>query len=356
MVKKKICSADGRLAIPYDEVTHVCITPSIHALLQYLLLFDKDTVANHTAYFLGYAVPTEVASHLAAVRVSFGQTGEKMSLRRALCKFRDRLLCSWKFPFIKSAQVFAFDVGFAPSFIGKCKYALLSDGPLGISQNMQLKSVEYQRQLKRSHTLRGKMEELLYGPVAVFGWGNNPQCTAFYLTEDNDAVVFKDKPVYIKSMERMWADASSESRAFVKHVFSVGKDDISLLSSRHCMFLTQPMVDDQILSESEYVDILKKIFHCYGEENLLLKLHPRDRFDYRKYFPQVAIYDKKVNMQLLVLLGASVDRAITICSSSINSFPESVEADWYGSDIHPRLKAHFGKMVPPYRKYNQMAL
>lgn len=354
MTQRSISSADGRLTIPFKDISHVCMTPSIHALLQYMLLFDYDTVAHHTCYFTGYAVSEQIASRLPGVWYPMRQTGTKPSIGRIIKKSLLRISATFRYPFLRNADIFAFDVGFVPPLIGRRPYALLSDGPLGISQNMQSSSAEYQRQIHRKHSLQGHLEELLCGPVAVLGWGNNPQCKSFYLTEENTAVVFQDKPVYIASLKQLWDNASQESRDFVRYVFDVNDDDIKILNSKSFMFLTQPMVKDGILSEDEYLQILKNIFAHYDQSQLLLKLHPRDDFDYKRHFPSVTVYGKKVNMQLLVILGANVERAATICSSSINSFPESVEADWYGVDIHPKLKRWFGEVALPYRRFNQM--
>ncbi|MBQ9417824.1 MAG: hypothetical protein IJU19_04505 [Bacteroidales bacterium] len=59
----------------------------------------------------------------------------------------------------------------------------------GISQNMQADSAEYIRQQHRLRTLQGRLEQLVSGPVAVLGWGNNPQCQAFYMAEENRCLV-----------------------------------------------------------------------------------------------------------------------------------------------------------------------
>lgn len=356
MAKKNISSKDGRITISYADITHVCMTGSIHALLQYLILFDYDIVAHHTCYFLGYAVNDEISGRLPAVHFSTKQTGTVWTPSRWIDKLRIRLSRNIKYPFLKTAQIFAMDGGFVPPLIGHNDYALLSDGPLSMSQNMQVTSAEYQRQIQKKHTLQGQLEELLYGPVAVFGWGNNKQCKAFYLTEENQSAVFGEKPVYVQSLQQMWQNASDKSKDFVKYVFGIDEGDMQILNNRKYIYLTQPIVKDRILAENEYVGILRSILSHYDQSQVLMKLHPRDNFDYKKYFPEVGIYDKKVNMQLLVMLGASFQRAITICSSSANSFPETVELDWYGVDIHPKLKAFFGEMVPPNRKYNQISL
>lgn len=354
MRRRSIFSVDGYLSIPFEEINKVCMTPSIHALLQYLLLFDYETVAHHTCYFTGYAVSEQIASRLPGVWYPIHQTGTRPTLGRMFKKTALRLSTPFRYPFLGKAEIFAFDVGFVPPLIGRHSYSLLSDGPLGISQNMQLSSAEYQRQMHHKHTLQGRAEKFLFGPVAVSGWGNNPQCKSFYLTEPNTAVVFQDKPIYIDSLSQLWNKASQESRDFVRYVFDVNGDDIDILNSKRYMFLSQPLVKDGILSEAEYLQVLESIFSHYDQSQLLIKLHPRDDFDYKRHFPLVTVYGKKVNMQLLVILGANVERAATICSSSINSFPESVEADWYGVDIHPKLRKWFGEMALPYRSFNQM--
>lgn len=355
-MNRKAFFPEGSDPVSYGSITHVCMTPSIHALLQYMLLFDYDTVARHTAYFTGYAVSNDIAAHLPGVWFSVKQTGTRQSLSRILDKMAIRFTRRVRYPFLRHARIFAFDVGFVPPLIGHSPYALLSDGPLGISQNMQETSAEYLRQQRRSHSLQGRLEEFLFGPVAVKWWGNNPQCREFYMTEENQCVVFRDKPVHVDSLRSLWQRAQPATREFVKRVFDVDESDIALLGSRPYMFCTQPMVKDGILTEEEYLDILRPIFDSYGTDKLLLKLHPRDDFDYRRHFPEVAVYDKKVNMQLLVLMGANVQRVGTICSSSVNSFPPEVEVDWYGTDFHPKLKAWFGSAVPPSRPYRQLKL
>ncbi len=353
MKGKAIESLDGKISIRYEDIANVCMTGSIYALLQYILLMDEDTVKHRTCYMVGNAVTEDISSRLPAVHFKGKQTGTIWTPSRWFYKLYLRMIRDNRFPFLKSAKIYGLDLGFIGPLIGKQDYSLLSDGPLCMSQNMQADSPEYLKQVKKQTTFWGHLEGLLYGDVAIRTWGNNDQCKEFYMTEVNKSVAFKDKPVHIKSLQQMWDESTPSKRDFIRYVFDVSDSDIELLSSRKIIFLTQPMIDDRILTENEYVSVLKDIFSHYDLWQVLLKLHPRDTFDYKRYFPQVAIYDKTVNMQLLVLMGTNVERAVTICSTSINSFPESVEADWYGVEGNPKLKSFFGKPVPN-RKFNQI--
>lgn len=356
MKEKYLTSTDGLYRVNYNEVKSVCISGSLYALMQYLLLFDEDVTTRHTCYFLGYGVSRDVSAQLPAIHIGMQQTGTIWTPGRWWDKIWLRLSKNWRYPFLKTARIYALDLGFASPLIGRRNYSLLSDGPLCMSQNMQPTSAGYQHQVRKHRTLTGRMEGLLYGPVAISTWGNNPQCKEFFMTEENVSPVFGNRPVHIRSLDDLWHSATDRQRALVRRVYAVGNDDVNLLNSKSVVFLTQPMIKDRILDESEYLDLLRRIFSHYDMSHMLLKLHPRDNFDYRRYFPEVAIYDKPVNMQLLVLLGTNVTRAVTICSSSVNSFPESVEVDWYGPDVHPKVRIFFCGTVVPNRTYNQMTL
>ena len=354
MISKVISSADGSLSVRYKDVENVCMTGSIYSLLQYLLLMDEETIKHKTCYMLGNAADKTICSKLPAIHFDGKQTGTIWTPSRWFYKVYLRIIRDRKYPFLKSAKLYGLDSGFLSPLIGKREYPLLSDGPLCMSQNMQIESPEYKKQLKKQHSIAGKLEGLLYGNLSISTFGNNDQCIEFFMTEENNSVAFKDKPVHVKSLQSMWGESSESKRSFIKYVFDITNNDVELLNSKKVLFLTQPMLKDRILTEKEYIDLLKKIFSNYNAPDILLKLHPRDNFNYKQYFPDIAIYGKPVNMQLLVLLGSRVEIASTICSSSINSFPESVEADWFGPNCHPKIKSFFGDTTKPSRPYKQM--
>lgn len=354
MKNTPIKSADGCLSVNPEGIQKVCMTGSTYALLQYLLLFDTETVTAHTFYFLGYAVSPSIASHLPARHISLRQTSSRIAPQRWVGKIMLKLGRNLRHPFLRNAEIYAFDQGFVSPLIGRRDYSLLSDGPRCMSLNMQETSAEYQRQLQKRASLPGRLEQLLFGPVATHPYGNNPQCRQFFMTEENESPVFGSRPVHVRSLQTLWDEAAEEKRELIRKVFDIDDADIATLNSRKVIFLTQPLTLDCGLTEEEYLGILRKIFSHYDHSQLLLKLHPRDRFDYQRHFPQVAVYGKNVNMQLLVLLGTRVERAATVCSSAINAFPDSVQADWFGPGLHPKLLAFYGTTMRPDRPCNQM--
>ncbi len=353
---KQIVSQDGALTVLCSNISQVCIASSQHALLQYLLLFDDYTVKYKTFYMLGYGIGTDISAHLPACHFGTSPTARKHSLMRMLDKVLIRIFKYAKFPFLRSADIYALDWGFAAPLIGRRQYSLLADCPLFMSHNMQETSGEFLRQLHQKHSLEGRLERWLIGNIAISGHGNNPQCQRFFLTEENVSPVLKNKEIHIQSLQCLWDNASNDKKNFVATTFNVAQSDVDGISGRDIMFMTQALITDAILSETEYLHLLNRLFSRYDQSKLLIKLHPRDRFDYRRYFPDVAVYDKPVNIQLLVLMGTSVSKAVTICSSSINAFPETVDVEWLGVEAHPALKRFYGDTLLPMRKYKQIQL
>lgn len=355
--KNTIKSQDGKMEILYSEIQNSCMCVSLYALLQYLLLFDEETISKHTCYFTGYAVDETIGNKLPGFHFDVKQTINKvLTPSRWWKKIALQVTRDLRFPFIKNTKIYAQDLGFLSSLIGKQSYSLLSDGPNFLTMNMQPDSAEYMRHVRINNSLLGKIERLFYGNVAVHTLGDNPQCTEFFLTEANSSPVLENKAVHIDSFHELWQNSSERKKQFILNVFDVTDDDIASMENVEIMFLSQPLVQDGLLKKDEYIGLLHAIFRHYDTSKMLIKPHPRDVFDYASIFPEVSVFRKKVNVQLLVLMGTKLQRAVTICSSSINAFPNEVEADWFGVQCHPAIGEYYGNDLKPYRPYNQMTL
>ena len=153
---KSIKSQDGKLEVKYDEVQNSCMCVSLYALLQYLLLFDEDTIQRHTCFFLGYAVNKDISRKLPGYHFKVKQTINKtFTPSRWMDKLTLRIFRNCKYPFIKNTTIYAQDMGFLSSLIGRQSYSMLADAPNFLTMNMQPDSAEYQRHLLRNNTLQG---------------------------------------------------------------------------------------------------------------------------------------------------------------------------------------------------------
>lgn len=349
MSNKSIKSQDGKLEVKYYEVTHVCICLSIYALLQYVLLMQEDVVKNHTCYFMSEHIRESVSDKLPTIRLDQGS-----GITKRFYKITRNFFSRIKYPFINQAAIYAQDHGFLIAIIGKNHYSLLSDGPRFLTYTHSIDT--YIKKDKMRHTLRGFLESILYGEITLYPMARGKQCDKIFLTEEEDAKVCYNKPVQVDSLVQLWNASTSSKKQFILSLFDIADSDVSLLKSRPIMFMSQPIIEDYGLSESEYVSLLSAIFTRYDQRKLIVKTHPRDTFQFKKYFPDVIVFEKPINIQLLVLCDICPRKAITICSSSVEAFPDNTEIDWYGVDCHPKIQAHYIVPVEPNRQYHKITL
>jgi|GEM_PF-806753 len=355
MAKKQLQSADGSLVVPYENVQNVCICVVIYPLLQYLLLNDLEICKHHTAYILDESISAKIRGKLPAYTFpGFPQTPFYKFWRKIVRAFQ-ALTRDIRHPYLKKATIYAQDHDIVSILIGKHDYYLLQDAPNIYTALATDGCVQTMLKIKKQQSLRGKIETAIYGVPFVYHHGNNDQCKKMFLTEENDCPILKEKDYEIRGLKELWGRASEEKKQFILDVFDISKEDLQQMQSRPIVFFSQPMAD--LLSEQEYVEFIKKIFSHYDHSLLLIKTHPRDHFNYRNFFPDILVFDKPVNVELLFLFNFSFQKAVTISSAAVFSLPETIELDWYGPNIHPKIYAVSGSgetKLP--RSYNQMSL
>ena len=52
------------------------------------------------------------------------------------------------------------------------------------------------------------------------------------------------------------------------------------------------------------------------------------------------------------MMGVRPNKVITITSTAIEGFPESIECDFYGIHVHSKVEEFFGNELRPKRKVN----
>ena len=353
---KTIKSQDGKLEVKYDEVTHVCVCVVIYALLHYLLLADERDARDHTIYYCyNKGIDKNIRDHLPSITLPNSTGG---LLKRVFWKILWKWQCVIQYPFLKTAEIFAQDhIPMAAILIGDNHYSLLSDGPNCFSRDYKAESVLFKMRKKKNNSFYGKVEKHILGDVCVNNMGGNPHCDMIYLTEENTSPLLENHHVDIQSLNDLWEKSSPQKKKFILEVFNCSGEDIDLLNGKSICFLSQPLVNDRILTEGEYHDLLERVFQKYDINQLIIKTHPRDTFDYKKHFPQIALFDKPIGTQLLAILGGTnMRKVVTISSSAIEAFPVSVEADVFGTEIHPKIEAGFGSTYTFSRVFNKVSL
>lgn len=359
MPQKTLKSPNNEFIINYADVKQVCICCIPYALLQYLLVNDLQISKYHTAYFFDELMPQAIKHKLP--HIFFQNMYPNTLFYKIYRKFIRlyKLLTRYKqYPFLKTATIFAQDCKFYSILIGSREYRFLADAPHFLSTINCETSPSKQFFNKKNHSVIGRIEQALYGTTYLYRYGNNPQCTHLYLTEPTDSPVIQNKIVHIDSFQSLWDKASEEKKKFILYVFDITEEDIQLISQRPIIFFSQPLDTDYNINKDEYLKFLNKILSKYNHSQLLIKLHPRDTFDYQHYFPDIKTFSKPVNVELLTVLGLSFKKAITIFSAAVFNLSENIEVDWFGMSVLKNMidETKINNSLHPPRSYNQVYL
>ncbi|MGX9868834.1 glycosyltransferase family 52 [Enterobacter mori] len=139
-----------------------------------------------------------------------------------------------------------------------------------------------------------------------------------------------------------WQDLSQKQRQTVNKIFKfTNKDKIEA----EIIILTQPLSEYGFIEEDQKISIYRKLISEYGEENIVIRRHPRETTSYNEHFPGVQINDSKVPIELIVLNSTEIQRCVTLFSSGIFNLPCKYK-DFKGTNYHPLLIEKFGKINP----------
>lgn len=104
------------------------------------------------------------------------------------------------------------------------------------------------------------------------------------------------------------------------------------------------MEEDQSLTRDETIEVYKKIFSNYNEEDILFKLHPRGVFTYKDIFPKMEVFESKIPFQIFEYMGIEFDTVATVYSTAVWDIKNAKKIDFYGTKIHPKLLEQFGNI------------
>ncbi len=149
-------------------------------------------------------------------------------------------------------------------------------------------------------------------------FGISDAVTKIYLTGIMPIPKEIDHKTCVVSVEKLWNHISEDKKLFLLNFF-IGERDFTVQRDRKILLLTQCFSEDKIMSEEQKIDIYSRVIRLYGENNIVLKTHPRESTDYKEIFPSLSIIDYPVPFQLLNLLGLSFEIAISVNSTAIFS-------------------------------------
>lgn len=190
----------------------------------------------------------------------------------------------------------------------KIKYILVEDA-LNCLKNSPINST------------RVKIYDFIY---KLFGiswnrWGTSDYIKYVEVNENKDLQV-KCKKIVEINREQLFQKLSNEQIEYIAQIFNyhplkqVGGENKTLL-------LTQPLSEDEIVSHNTKIKIYKYLDKQYTIGTLYIKMHPREKEDYSKFFPNaIVLGNPQIPFELYQLKeNFHFNRAITTFSAAIDS-------------------------------------
>lgn len=188
--------------------------------------------------------------------------------------------------------------------------------------------------------------DILYSPLLSFPFGSSSKAIGAVLSVDDPSIFLKNKKkVILPPLDNnLWESFSDYKKKRILEIYNVTEKDLEVFKKVEYLLLSQPLYPGMV-SENEHRQLYEKILSNYDREKVLIKIHPYDKFDYCKNYPDVAVFDKPIPAEIFSLIGIKFKKAITMFSGSVRQF--NCEVDWYGTEISDKIVAIVGHICAP---------
>lgn len=217
--------------------------------------------------------------------------------------------------------------------------------------------------------------ENVYGvrhlPIAVYYFYNIMRENNYILVEDGTSDYnqlikkkldpYKYKKIYltnnIKNIEgitnieninikKYWEEKSDYNKNKILKILNVNNNKLRLLKNKEYILYTQPLSEDNIITELEKIEIYRKVISNYKKETLIIKKHPREKTDYTKIFKNIEVLDGYFPSEFIKLLNIDkrIKKHITLFSTAVFIEEDKSKIDFYGTEVNDKIYKYYGSM------------
>lgn len=324
----------------WPKYKYSCIIDTPYSLFLYLLMCE-DGDWDRTVFFVGDGIDEVYLKHLKKV-VRFSSNYDDYATRAQLLKVKLR---AWYYRcrYISRTKLYAQDhLVFSSQLIGGKKYTMVEDAPGSYTTCL---GSHVRDVLPIPTRLRPKLRRLLlWGPVYGQFFGRNEYCEDRWVTEksDENSPVLNDRHYTLLDLHALWESASEEKKQYISRVFGLNDAILASLQHSKTIIFTEAFAEEG-LSLEEAATMFVPYVKQYKKDGVVIKPHPRDKEDWTKAFPEAKVLRTRVPMQILCIMGAEFERAITVCSTAISSMKPETEIIWLRNSAHPKWIARYGE-------------
>lgn len=133
-------------------------------------------------------------------------------------------------------------------------------------------------------------------------------------------------------VQSLWNALSEERKTKIATIFNMSAKDLNTASSRSVVLITQPLSEDNMMSESDKVALYSRIVNNYGAKNVVLKPHPREKTNWADVFGDMPIIPRQIPVELLMKL-VLLNRVATFFSTAAFGSVSDDKIDFYAKDF-----------------------
>ncbi len=318
-----------------DKYNDSCYINSMYTLLQFLLLRNKKE-REKTFYFFGRGIPENVAEHFKnSWHLNIRFKDEKglnryikmYSLYKKLEKFIIKENLINKIIYMQDNMSYS---QFFLNHMEECY--LLEDGFSNYKVTISKKKMK-----KGIKKIRDKFLKRYKYEYPTFGLSE--KIKKIYLTGIMEIPEIIKNKVEIINLREKWKNLSNEEKQEILDIFILKLEDFNNLEkyTDKVLIITQPLSEDKIISEEEKISIYKEIIDKYSYGNVIIKIHPREKTDYKKIYSDIEIINGKFPLELLMLLGIYFKTVVTIFSTAALNFKGMSNVHFIGTENYPKL-------------------
>lgn len=199
------------------------------------------------------------------------------------------------------------------------EFYLLEDGV-----GNYLYPVKFSKKYKENGFYRFLVKTL---PMFTLPFGLSSNVRRIYLTgimEIPDVIKGKAE---IVNIDVLWNRLSDSQKKGILYVYATDTKEIDelLSTSRSTLLLTQCFSEDGVWSEHEKISNYMKLLQDYSMDDVIIKTHPREKTNYKSFFPNALVVTSPIPFQLLnLLLDLKIKTAITYNSTAIFCLSDKV--------------------------------
>lgn len=170
-------------------------------------------------------------------------------------------------------------------------------------------------------TTKMKIYDFLYKLIGIY-WnygGYSEYIKSIEVNENNDLRIKHDN-IIVKNRAKMFEKLTIKDINTIANIFNyhpLNKED----SGNKTLLLTQPLSEDSIISHIAKIKLYQYLVNNYSIGTLYIKVHPREKENYSKLFPNAIILgNQNVPFEIYLLKeNFHFNRAITAFSTAIDA-------------------------------------